>query len=72
MLSTPLLTMSLSTDISNFADRRVLDAELLDAAGSGAAEDPFRWTPLIVLRVAGLFLLAGLAEIGGEARAHRQ
>ena len=32
--------------------------------GSGAPND-FRWTPLVVLKVAALFLLAGLAEIGG-------
>ena len=27
--------------------------------------EPFSWTPLVVLKVAALFLLAGFAEIGG-------
>ena len=32
---------------------------------SEPVQSQFVWTPLIVLKVAGLFLLAGLAEIGG-------
>ena len=33
--------------------------------GSGISDPPFQWTPWIVFRVASLFLLAGLAELGG-------
>lgn len=42
-------------------------ADLLNSEdfGSGDAGPGFKWTTLVILKVAALFLLAGLAEIGG-------
>lgn len=50
------------------ATRKVMEVPAPDAGGSAASRKnavQFAWTPLVVLKVAALFMLTGLAEVGG-------
>ena len=53
----------------SLAARMVMEVPAPDASGSvnrkAAPAVQFAWTPLVVLKGAALFILAGLAEIGG-------
>ena len=70
--ASPLL-LAAAVNPAGAGDEAVPPSLLLNSDGAAAADlgsgaDPgpgFKWTALVILKVAGLFLLAGLAEIGG-------